>query len=245
MVKYYGRARQRIGSVNTNQLGLKMSGCPSKVGRRGAISRNMQKRVSCMRGICGIPLVNGTIWRYNTRNMTPYCKRASNKCLAAAGGIRTTYVPYYKTIAPGKAGCGYTDKNVLRGDLIFVPGTVTISGVTYTGYASRAAASAASANSGIVLGKALINSGVIQGIETVVQPSGAISTNVTTANPITEEITLIVKSEGKEEKATAKPNGTVTVTVDKPVILHESTKDATESIVEVSIRPTNPRTASQ
>ncbi len=28
MVKYYGRARQRIGSVNTNQLGLKMSGAP-------------------------------------------------------------------------------------------------------------------------------------------------------------------------------------------------------------------------
>ena len=26
MVKYYGRARQRIGSVNTNQPGLKMGG---------------------------------------------------------------------------------------------------------------------------------------------------------------------------------------------------------------------------
>ena len=35
MVCYYGRAKQRTGSVNTNQPGLKMSGCPSKVGRKG------------------------------------------------------------------------------------------------------------------------------------------------------------------------------------------------------------------
>lgn len=30
MIRYNGRAKQRTGSVNTNQLGLKMSGCPSK-----------------------------------------------------------------------------------------------------------------------------------------------------------------------------------------------------------------------
>ena len=64
MVKYYGRARQRIGSVNTNQLGLKMSGCPSKIGRQGYISRYMSQRVNCMEGVCGIPKVNGAIWRY-------------------------------------------------------------------------------------------------------------------------------------------------------------------------------------
>ena len=44
MVKYYGRARQRICSVNTNQIGLNMSGCPSKVGRQGYLSRYMYNR---------------------------------------------------------------------------------------------------------------------------------------------------------------------------------------------------------
>jgi hypothetical protein len=43
MVKYYGRARQRIGSVNTNQLGLKMSGCPSRVGRNPVNARYIKQ----------------------------------------------------------------------------------------------------------------------------------------------------------------------------------------------------------
>ena len=59
MVKYYGRARQRTGSVNTNQRGLKMSGCPSKVGRSIAISRYIQRRVNCMTGVCGAIMVHG------------------------------------------------------------------------------------------------------------------------------------------------------------------------------------------
>jgi len=47
MVCYYGRARQRTGSVNTNQPGLKMSGCPSKIGRKGSINRYISQRVKC------------------------------------------------------------------------------------------------------------------------------------------------------------------------------------------------------
>ena len=46
MVKYYGRARTRIGSVNTNQLGLKMSGCPGKVGLNPVNNRYIQHRVN-------------------------------------------------------------------------------------------------------------------------------------------------------------------------------------------------------
>ena len=34
MVRYTGRMKVRTGAVNTNQLGLKMSGCPSRVGRK-------------------------------------------------------------------------------------------------------------------------------------------------------------------------------------------------------------------
>ena len=105
MVKYYGRAKERTGSVNTNQLGLKMSGCPSKVGRKGTISRYIQRRVNCAQGVCGVPKVHGVSWRYNYSNAAPFCKAPVGKCLAAAGGIRNIYVPYYKTTQPGKFGC--------------------------------------------------------------------------------------------------------------------------------------------
>lgn len=106
MVKYYGRARTRTGSVNTTQHGLKMSGCPSKVGLSAQNNRYIQHRVSCMRGICGYPLVNGSIWRYSLKNMPPFCAEPSHKCLASAGGIGNINTPYYKTVQAGKKGCG-------------------------------------------------------------------------------------------------------------------------------------------
>ena len=45
MVKYYGRARQRTGSVNRNQPGLKMSGSAPSIGRQGYIIAKMARRV--------------------------------------------------------------------------------------------------------------------------------------------------------------------------------------------------------
>ena len=66
MVKYYGRARQRIGSVNTNQIGLKMSGCPSKVGRQGYLSRYIAKRAQCNLKYCGPVFYHGVFWRWNS-----------------------------------------------------------------------------------------------------------------------------------------------------------------------------------
>ena len=53
MVKYYGRARTRTGSVNTEQLGLKQAGCPSNVGRQGVITRYVGRRVNCILRTCG------------------------------------------------------------------------------------------------------------------------------------------------------------------------------------------------
>lgn len=109
MVKYYGRARQRTGSVNRNQLGLKMSGCPSRVGRNIAVSRYIQRRVNCMMGVCrpkGI-MVHG-VWRLGLktlRNKPGHCVAPATKCSAAAGGIGGITTPYYKTNQPGKGGC--------------------------------------------------------------------------------------------------------------------------------------------
>ena len=65
MVKYYGRARQRTGSVNTNQIGLKMSGCPSKVGRKGTIDRYISRRSQCNQKYCGPVFYHGQIWNWN------------------------------------------------------------------------------------------------------------------------------------------------------------------------------------
>ena len=120
MVKYYGRARQRVGSVNTNQLGLKMSGCPGKVGLNPVNNRYIQHRVNCMNGVCGFPLQNGAPWRVSPfRNLnTKYCKPASNKCLAAAGGICTIYTPYFKTNRAGTKGCGFKT-SIPRGSGLF------------------------------------------------------------------------------------------------------------------------------
>ena len=114
MVKYYGRAKQRTGSVNTNQLGLKMSGCPSRVGRRGILGSYINQRVSCARGICATPLVHMVAWHRTYKNRPPFCVAPANKCLASAGGIGNINTPYYKTIQPGKQGCGLFPYEVLE-----------------------------------------------------------------------------------------------------------------------------------
>lgn len=114
MVRYYGRAKQRTGAVNTNQLGLKMSGCPSRVGRRGILGGYINQRVSCARGICATPLVHMVAWHKTYKNRPPFCVTPANKCLAAAGGIGNINTPYYKTIQPGKPGCGLTPYEVLE-----------------------------------------------------------------------------------------------------------------------------------
>ena len=107
MVKYYGRARQRTGSINTKQVGLKMSGCPSKIGRQGYVNHYIGSRVNCMNGLYGGSLVNGVLWNHNKmRNKLPFAKMPTEKCVAAAGGIGNINTPYYKTVQPGKKGCG-------------------------------------------------------------------------------------------------------------------------------------------
>ena len=68
MVRYYGRARQRIGSVNTNQLGLKMSGCPSKIGKNASLLRYQSNRVKCNLKACGPVYRHGVIWGFNSIN---------------------------------------------------------------------------------------------------------------------------------------------------------------------------------
>ena len=76
MVRYTGRMKVRTGAVNTNQLGLKMSGCPSRVGRNPVNARYIAQRVACNRGICGIPVVHEVIpWRVDMTNSNAFRKK--------------------------------------------------------------------------------------------------------------------------------------------------------------------------
>jgi len=65
MVRYYGRAKTRVGSVNTNQLGLKMSGCPSKIGKQGALVRYQSRRTKCNQKFIGPVYYHGQMWSWN------------------------------------------------------------------------------------------------------------------------------------------------------------------------------------
>ena len=137
MVKYYGRARQRIGSVNTNQLGLKMSGCPSRVGRNPVINRYIKQRVNCMQGTCGPIQIHGVNVPSNKfRNNPPYCKKRSTTCLAAAGGIGNINTPYYRTPAPGEKGCGCKFGSCDGGFVLKAGFGVDSDGSEATGYVS-------------------------------------------------------------------------------------------------------------
>lgn len=89
MVRYYGRARQRTGSVNTNQLGLKMSGCVSKVGRSAFCRVSLSQRVKCNQKRCGNVVVNGVVMKTNTAP----CVAAQPRSRAVAGGVGRIWSP--------------------------------------------------------------------------------------------------------------------------------------------------------
>ena len=91
MVRYYGRARQRIGSVNTNQLGLKMSGCPSKIGKQGALVKYQSRRVQCNQKFCGPVYYQGQMWSWNQDNCLP----AAPKNQSLAGGVGNINTPRF------------------------------------------------------------------------------------------------------------------------------------------------------
>ena len=106
MVRYVARARTTMTTMSTNQVGLKMSGCPSRVGRKGATIRSFNKRVNCMQGLCGGARMNGQIWKTTERNRPPFCIKPATKCAQAAGGVGRINAPYFnRKIRAGESGC--------------------------------------------------------------------------------------------------------------------------------------------
>ena len=106
MVRYVGRARTTMTTMSTNQVGLKMSGCPSRVGRKGATIRSFNNRVNCMQGLCGGARMNGQIWKTTERNRPPFCIKPATKCAQAAGGVGRINAPYFnRKVRAGESGC--------------------------------------------------------------------------------------------------------------------------------------------
>jgi len=111
MVKYYGRARQRTGSVNTKQMGLKMAGCPPTVGKKGTIIRYESRRAPCggakracgLNG-CGFTCRFGVSGCWGTPATTKYCQprpilpglgcvAVAARTAARGGGVGNIWTP--------------------------------------------------------------------------------------------------------------------------------------------------------
>lgn len=90
MVLYHGRARQRIGSVNKNQLGFNMSGCPSKIGKSGNIIKCISRRVNCNRGNDTLTTENNQLFKNKSRLVKAAIKKLDvffNKTIGEHGSI--------------------------------------------------------------------------------------------------------------------------------------------------------------
>jgi hypothetical protein len=79
MVRYNGRAKQRTGSVNTNQIGLKMSGCASTIGKTGPLLTNQTQRSKCNIKFCGDVIQHGVVVKTNEGdNCVPRAPRSQS-----------------------------------------------------------------------------------------------------------------------------------------------------------------------
>jgi hypothetical protein len=82
MVKYYGRARQRTGAVNTKQMGLKMAGCAPTVGKKGTHITLEKRRAPCggSKFSCGLS-GKGYTCRYALNGHTAVPSALSKYCV--------------------------------------------------------------------------------------------------------------------------------------------------------------------
>ena len=103
MVRYTGGMKRITGAVNTIQRGLKMSGCPSRVGRSPTNSRSISHRVNCNIALkpCGAHGYSGCLYSVNPAKVSAavakqYCwkpmggslqKKRQLRTAALAGGV--------------------------------------------------------------------------------------------------------------------------------------------------------------
>jgi hypothetical protein len=95
MVRYYGRARQRI-NINRKQVGIKMAGCLDGRGRPSWMTRYIKSRVNCNTRV-GCVDSNGD----PTYKMRTYDKQGNMKCVANHGYLLITEAPRSRACAGG------------------------------------------------------------------------------------------------------------------------------------------------
>ena len=90
MVKYYGRAKQKTGSLNTNQTAFNLGGLGGGVGRRHS---KYKKRAGSNVKVCGPVHYQGQIWSVNTKQNS-ICIPPSKTC-SSAGGVGRINAPRF------------------------------------------------------------------------------------------------------------------------------------------------------
>ena len=98
MVKYYGRARQRTGSVNRIQPGLKMQGCVTGGGRPSWVSRYITRRVNCN---ARVECVDANFRGTGLRRVLPIQDPATPICVANNGFLLIPHAPPSRQCAGG------------------------------------------------------------------------------------------------------------------------------------------------
>lgn len=112
MVKYYGRARQRTGAVNTKQMGLKMAGCAPTVGKKGTLVTLEKRRAPCggSKSSCGMSgcgytcryavngctaglLVKSKYCTYRNVNGSGKCVKTASRYAGQSGGVGNIWTP--------------------------------------------------------------------------------------------------------------------------------------------------------
>ncbi len=84
MVLYYGRQKLLTSTLNTNQIGLKMSGTAPSVGSSISTRRLVKRRVRDNLKFCGPVYYHGQLWSYNSGDR---CVEKAPKNQSLAGGV--------------------------------------------------------------------------------------------------------------------------------------------------------------
>ena len=84
MVRYNGRQKLLTSTLNTNQIGLKMSGTAPSVGSSISARRYTKRRVRDNLKFCGPVYYHGQLWSHNSGDS---CVKRAPKNQSLAGGV--------------------------------------------------------------------------------------------------------------------------------------------------------------
>jgi surface protein len=119
MVRYYGRPKLLTSTLNTNQIGLKMSGGSSSVGSSISTRRAVKRRVRDNLKFCGPVYYHGQLWSHNLGDS---CVKKAPKNQSLAGGVGRINNPRTKC----NIKCSYTNDNINKSTALNFIGNVPV-----------------------------------------------------------------------------------------------------------------------